>query len=244
MPTTNLVREKSQRLLIEGEYDIIPSAEMKVLQTTKKPKKNVSFYDFVSVRATLHYYNMTDKEISSYWYSHREMNIIRRSLIYQLTRMTALKPLAEEFFTPRGLENRTRKGREGQRANELNSINAVLDEQDLQLMEGFPYHPEAIRAVYSEHSQKCTLAAQKLGRCDEIEANRIHEDNNNSSSDNEDSSCSSFSWQQEKNLEKKAMRRKQSRRTLEKEYLLYSKVLHQKKLANDEIKNLRMLRNR
>eukprot|EP00548_Thalassiothrix_antarctica_P003833 CAMPEP_0194132078 /NCGR_PEP_ID=MMETSP0152-20130528/2630_1 /TAXON_ID=1049557 /ORGANISM="Thalassiothrix antarctica, Strain L6-D1" /LENGTH=242 /DNA_ID=CAMNT_0038827003 /DNA_START=104 /DNA_END=832 /DNA_ORIENTATION=+ len=228
MPKAILSRERSQRFPIEGEYDPVSSAEMKVPQTIKKPKKRVSFRDFVTVRATLHTNNMSDKEISSCWYNYREMCIIKRSVIYQLKRMIDGKPLAKEFFTPRGLECRTKEGREKRRTSEVNSINAVLDEQELQQMKGLTFNPQSIREVYLEHSVRCLHVAQKLGRCDEIEANRIHKeyDHNNKgnidqTNNNTDSTSSSFSWQQEKNLERKSMNRRKSRKVSKKKYPLY-----------------------
>lgn len=162
-------------MLLSREHRI-PSAEMQisVSKTTASVvvKKAVRFYEVVSIRSTTHYRDMTSHEIASAWFSRSEMNEIKRNMAIEIKHMTLGKPFPEG--TTRGLEFRTREGSNRRKANKLNSIHAVLDEQDVQLMRG-ECSPEALRSVYLEHSLKCLSESQSLAKDDEIEVLRFAE---------------------------------------------------------------------
>jgi hypothetical protein len=130
-------------MLLRKEHRI-PSAEMQTSQVKSKfststsiavAKKTVSFYEIVSIRSTIHCNDMTDEEVFGSWYSRREMMAIKKSMSTEIKCMTDGRPFPDEGTT-RGLEFRTREGSDRRKANKLNSIHAVLDEQDVQQMRG------------------------------------------------------------------------------------------------------------
>jgi hypothetical protein len=140
--------------------------------TCTKPKRHVSFYEIVSIRSTIHTNDMTDEEIDNTWYNRREMTAIKRGMALDVKKMTSEIPMGNKSTT-RGLEYRTRAGSEKRRANKFNSIHAVLDEQDLQHVNGIN-DPEALREIYLEHSERCLYESQQLAKADEIESHLIH----------------------------------------------------------------------
>mmetsp|Transcript_4289 Transcript_4289/g.7154 ORF Transcript_4289/g.7154 Transcript_4289/m.7154 type:complete len:225 (+) Transcript_4289:131-805(+) len=152
-----------------------PSAEMEISRSKAKNavviappvKNNVRFYEIVSIRSTTHINDMTDEEVASAWFNRREMMTIKRALATEVKFMVAGKTTGPNT-TSRGLEFRTKEGSAKRRANKLDSIHAVLDEQDLQHMRGI-IEPEGLRKVYTSHSRRCLSASQALGRADEIE---------------------------------------------------------------------------
>jgi len=80
----------------------------------------------------------------------------------------------KELFTIRGVEYRTKKGSEIRRRNKFTSINAVINEQELQGLCG-SIDAEAIRTVYLLHGgTQCAVEAHKLGAKDAWEAQQIH----------------------------------------------------------------------
>lgn len=160
-------------MLLSKEHRI-PSAEMQTSRVKSKfstpvtvAKKAVSFYEIVSIRSTIHCNDMTEEEIAGAWFTRREMMAIKRSMSTEIKYMTEGRPFPEEGTT-RGLEFRTREGSDRRKANKLNSIHAVLDEQDLQQMRGV-CEPESLRKAYLEHSRRCLAASQALAKADEIE---------------------------------------------------------------------------
>jgi len=80
----------------------------------------------------------------------------------------------ELVFTLRGMEYRTKKGCESRRRNKYTATHAVLNEQELQTVCG-SFDDEAIRSVYQSHgSERCAIAANKLGMQDAKDAMTIH----------------------------------------------------------------------
>jgi hypothetical protein len=136
-------------------------------------KKSVGFYEIVSIRSTTHYKDMTSQEIANAWFSRSEMLEIKRNMAIEIKCMSSGTPLLGG--TTRGLEFRTREGSNRRKANKLNSINAVLDEQDAQIMHD-QYDPEALRSVYLQHSQRCLTESHLLAKGDEIEVKLFHEE--------------------------------------------------------------------
>jgi hypothetical protein len=137
-------------------------------------KKAVCFNEVVSIRSTTHHKDMTSQEIASAWFCRREMSEIKRSMAFEIKSMSSGSPIPGG--TTRGLEYRTREGSDRRKANKLNSIHAVLDEQDRQLMRGIN-EPEGLRRVYLKHSQSCLGESQLLAKADEIEMRHLLEPN-------------------------------------------------------------------
>lgn len=103
---------------------------------------------------------------------------IKRSLANELRYMTEGNPWGPNM-TMRGLEFRTKIGGANRKANKLEGIHSILDEQDRQYLEGFN-DPEMIRQVNTNHSKRCAAAAQAFGRADEHEMRlNIKEDEQN-----------------------------------------------------------------
>ncbi|KAI2489886.1 hypothetical protein MHU86_24701 [Fragilaria crotonensis] len=152
----------------------IPSAEMQISPSKIKApavvKKSVHFNEVVSIRSTTHHNDMTSQEIAGAWFSRREMSEIKRSMAIEIKAMSSGLPFPGG--TTRGLEFRTREGSDRRKANKLNSIHAVLDEQDLQLMRGIN-EPEGLRRVYLQHSQSCLTESQLLAKADETEVRNL-----------------------------------------------------------------------
>ena len=70
-------------------------------------------------------------------------------------------------ITVRGLERLLPNIAKHRKRNKLNSINALLDEQDLQEMEGI-WSPERLAQIYQAYSIHCLLTAQNQAREDEL----------------------------------------------------------------------------
>lgn len=155
----------------------------------KKIKRNVQFYEIVSIRSTTHINDMSDEEVANAWFSRREMMTIKRALATEVKYMMCNsnnKDAGEtETTTTRGLEFRTKDGSALRRSNKLDSIHAVLDEQDLQHMRGINDDPEGLRKVYTSHSRRCLAASQALGRADQEVMERLQKEEQ-SSADAED----------------------------------------------------------
>jgi len=142
----------------------------------KSKEKRVSFNDTLSVRATLHVFDMTDEEVANAWYLYSEISQIRTqaaldaSICNKTNATSTRNPIiqqGEEEHTCRGLECCTEKCIRDRRSYRNQSIYTVLDEQDAQYINGI-FDPQAIREVYIEKSTMSLLAAQKMGKNDAI----------------------------------------------------------------------------
>lgn len=161
----------------------IPSAEINIRSNIKKnpcsssaqmskQTRSIRFYEVVSIRSTIHLNDMTDDEIDDAWYTREEMTDIKRRMAAEVKHWVAGKPMNENLST-RGLEFRTREGSQKRKANKINAIMAVLDEQDLQKVRGIDYNPEGLRSVYEPHALRCLQAAQVLAMGDARECKLI-----------------------------------------------------------------------
>ena len=168
----------SRQPILSTREQRIPSAEMQVSCSKPKivvSKKSVQFYKIIDIRSTIHINDMTDEEIARAWYSHGEMKSIKRTMTSEVNSMTLGEPIMGADHTTRGLEFRTREGRERKKTNRFVSINAVLDEQDIQFMRCYN-DPNGLRKVYSGHSRRCLSESQALGKADQIEVSLIRQD--------------------------------------------------------------------
>ena len=171
------------QLMLSTREQRTPSSEMQISRSKPKiviSKKSVQFFKIVDIRTTTHSKDMTDEEIARAWYSRKELMSMwvstKRTMTSEVSFTTLGEPIMGADHTARGLEFRTREGRERRKASRLASINAVLDEQDLQHMHG-TNDPDDIRKVYIGHSRRCLSESQALGKADQIEVSLIQKAN-------------------------------------------------------------------
>lgn len=134
-----------------------------------KEKRGITFYPGVSVRECLHINDFTDEEIFNAWYKRGDFARIKQSfgpIVQKLTNGTWNGDTDQE--TARGLEFRFRDGAMKRKANKLNGLMAVLDEQERQWTRGYD-NDEAISDAYVAVSLKCSFSARMLAAKDEAE---------------------------------------------------------------------------
>jgi len=123
--------------------------------------------DYTKVFPVPHIDDMSEEEILSIWYDHTDYDIMKQSIIPLLKKMMRGARIDEtDSETVRGLEYRTREGALKRQHNKVNSINAVLDEQDRQLSLGI-HDVQRICEIYVDSSRHCALSARDLGEMDE-----------------------------------------------------------------------------
>jgi hypothetical protein len=152
------------------EFSCAQSCKEKALDV---PKRQVHFHDQVKVRITLNRSDFTKKEISDVWYNRDDMINIRNGMNRDILLISEGKE--SEYSTSRGLEFRFPAGRVKRTANKIQSISAVLDEQDRQLLQGI-INLESIRDVYLSFSRRCHMEAHEVAKLDEREVNHVHQD--------------------------------------------------------------------
>lgn len=173
-----LVQKDQPRLLQNDESDnqSVASGEIIVADTTSKPnkpnKRIVTFYKDVTVREIVHIDDISDKEKKSTWYTRHDVKRFRVKLYRDVLKLKNGATKDDKDLILRGLECRTEEGLKTRRKNICDSINAVLDEQDVQY-ESSCHNEEKIRKIYKEKTYRCELAAQRLGASDALEARCI-----------------------------------------------------------------------
>jgi len=192
--------ERPRLLTNDDNDDQFASAEMTVVAPAdnnsnkmfkNNKKRSTNFLESVSIRTTLHLYDMTGEEINNTWYTEEDMSTIKSTLFDDLRKIQSGKPLRTftgndgdgdggNDFTLRGLEHYVKRMKNSchSTSSKPNSIYAVLDKQDEQVCSGYN-DPEAIREIYSGETTEYTSEARMLGTLDEIEATLIHRGNNN-----------------------------------------------------------------
>lgn len=156
-----------------------PAMKVKSLTTgdiIEKPVRRVSFYGRVYVREVLHLCDYDEDEHRKTWYSRDEIEEIKES-IFETVRRIANGGHQEDSkeHCARGLEHRSKSGALQRRKNKLLALQLVLDEQQDQKESGIN-HPETLARVYQEISSQSIIAAQRIGKKDEIE---VHGDRGN-----------------------------------------------------------------
>jgi len=136
-------------------------------------KKQVCFGALNEVHEVMNRYDYTEEELEASWYDREDMKIMKNSAKSdaRLYDTGVLQPSAD--FSERGLEHRTRQGLKSKRNNRLNAYAAVFFEIDFQFEGGF-VDDDAIADCYFEQSEACQMAAEKLARRDEIEAQKVY----------------------------------------------------------------------
>lgn len=131
------------------------------------PKRRVRFAETASVRPIETYRDLSGDELQNTWYQKYEFDEIKRSLIPLIKGMTRGDFIEETRETTlRGLEYRTRQGALRRQHNKVISITSVLDEQDRQRCSRC-FDAEAIRNIYLQNSEHCSLLARQLAITDE-----------------------------------------------------------------------------
>mmetsp|Transcript_36516 Transcript_36516/g.51618 ORF Transcript_36516/g.51618 Transcript_36516/m.51618 type:complete len:223 (+) Transcript_36516:87-755(+) len=182
----------AQRSLLRPEVERLPSAEIATTPIegdyakkkqisanngeeyahnntyNRKEFLQVSFHMTVSVRPSLHVNDFTDEEYFNSWYSPDEMADMKADIAPTLRMVKNGMNQLPPHMTLRGLEFRSRTGAMKRRTNKTSAMMAVLNEQELQLSQGY-WDPEQIRKQYLSTSQACQKEAYARGLDDALE---------------------------------------------------------------------------
>lgn len=104
---------------------------------------------------------LSQKEISSLWYSQDEYRLIKSSQFFTVQKMESDELVLnnnDEDICTRGLESRTVRGRTRRQRNINCGWDCVLAEQDKQYETGL-YSTTALAKAYRDVSAKCSMAA-------------------------------------------------------------------------------------
>ncbi|OEU19233.1 hypothetical protein FRACYDRAFT_235279 [Fragilariopsis cylindrus CCMP1102] len=138
-------------------------------------KKRVQFFPTCTVKTTISYHNMTDKEIQATWLQQDEEKAIRRR-VHNLIRKNGfvnsennnnIVSVDDDDECMRGLENI--KERRWNRQSAREEVFDEQDRQDLQYYTGQSYHKsmnsnddEKIASLYKTCSLKCLISARLI----------------------------------------------------------------------------------
>ncbi len=144
-----------------------PKPKLDGLQT-----RRVSFSKKVNVKETLHINDMSDKVRNRYWLTEEEQSDIKNHCLLIIQKMKSHDQDIDtedcEFCT-RGLESRTRQGRDERSRRKYAVRRAVLLQEKLQRDEGI-YDPDFIAAVGALKTKESVNLAYVLARRDAEEA--------------------------------------------------------------------------
>eukprot|EP00545_Synedropsis_sp_CCMP1620_P005975 CAMPEP_0119018958 /NCGR_PEP_ID=MMETSP1176-20130426/20676_1 /TAXON_ID=265551 /ORGANISM="Synedropsis recta cf, Strain CCMP1620" /LENGTH=233 /DNA_ID=CAMNT_0006973075 /DNA_START=59 /DNA_END=760 /DNA_ORIENTATION=- len=156
-----------------------PSPEMET-RTIKKqmqrirPRKTVTFFAIVTIKAHDHFRDMTPEEIDSAWYKRDHYIQMKQNCV------PALRLIMKDTYTgdtdelcSRGLEYRSPAGATSRKKNKANAVRAVLQAQRMQPSLG---NVDIIRKAYLTVSEACRMASLKRGQDDWSEARRLYEE--------------------------------------------------------------------
>lgn len=140
----------------------------RAISAAKKTKRRkIRWSGQVRVQEIRHLNNMPESEREALWMSPADYKRIKNVAKATVLMMMAGEEIDEDNvnFCSRGLEFRTRRGSKIRSANKLRGRSAVLNEQDLQLEEGF-HDPEFIAMASLDVSFECREQAQKRAQKD------------------------------------------------------------------------------
>jgi hypothetical protein len=158
-----------------------PDTKMEEAQATaprpQRPKgRRIKFYPGVSVRECLHINNYTDDELYQTWYHRNDFQRIKTSFQYIVQRVTNGTWEGDtETETARGLEYRNRYGATKRKANKLNGLMVVLDEQERQWSRGCD-DDQAIADAFMAVNRTSTMRVIMLAAMDEAEVKELWKD--------------------------------------------------------------------
>ena len=131
-----------------------------------------------STNYTLRLDEFTKEELLAYWYSSEQFQSMRKERkrlvrAFENNKGVPPKEYANDCF--RGLEAKTKAGMAKRQFNIMDSMNAVLDEQDRHDDLGCSSHHRGtafdpvvqIASLYRRYTQSCQVAAEKVGLEDE-----------------------------------------------------------------------------
>lgn len=142
-----------------------------------KQRRNVSFFQVVTIKAHTHFLDMTPAEIDATWYKKQHYTQMKENCIPALRLIVRGEYTGDtDEICKRGLEYRTRATAQQRKINKLNSIRAVFSAQDVNRMNGEEDNDERIRASYVETSEPHRVPALKKALEDWRAAKEIYED--------------------------------------------------------------------
>eukprot|EP00934_Nitzschia_sp_Nitz4_P006806 Nitzschia sp. Nitz4//scaffold26_size159584//60478//61148//NITZ4_002485-RA/size159584-snap-gene-0.16-mRNA-1//1//CDS//3329545064//6796//frame0 len=169
LPQRSLTKQALKRLASALKKKSPPSSPQKSgvgsvssqqASSTQKPKKKVTFYGMVQVRATIGLHELSLQERSATWYHKYEYFIFSSECARLVQRMRRGKTIE----CSRGLEYRTRKD-----INRRSVVDIVLDEQDRQALLGI-VDDEHIAFLYHSVSSCSNRWSSLVGLQDQKEA--------------------------------------------------------------------------
>mmetsp|Transcript_18329 Transcript_18329/g.45408 ORF Transcript_18329/g.45408 Transcript_18329/m.45408 type:complete len:168 (-) Transcript_18329:117-620(-) len=136
----------------------------------KSQVRKVSFSKIVAEYDIENAADYSDEERQATWYSKPQLKEFKKRVIRTAHKMETgqLDPF-DDRWTSRGLEGRTTGGYQQRRQSRSSALNAVLLEQDRQLIEGFE-DPESLADVYREYSAVSQALARLMGKQDAVVA--------------------------------------------------------------------------
>ena len=139
-----------------------------------KRKRTIRFQlESIEVHPIPHIDDLSEDEVNDVWYEREDYERMKQALVPVIRRIMKGERVAEtNQETARGLEFRTREGAMKRQHNKLDSINAVLDEQDRQKTMGID-DDEKLREIYLSRSAHCLQEARELGMKDELAMSKM-----------------------------------------------------------------------
>jgi hypothetical protein len=134
----------------------------------------VRFSEKKLVRKTLSREDYTNDETKAAWWSFEESRQIARQRRKEINRIERGEKFKDKKFCARGLEGRTKTRSVSTAQRRELAINAVLDEQLSQWVDGV-CDEQSIADIYYIVSSGCQLWASLVGRRDNRAAKEIHE---------------------------------------------------------------------
>jgi hypothetical protein len=136
----------------------------------------VDFDNQVYVVDTISRHDYTPQEVEDCWFTPGEVLETEKEIYKQIQMMEEGKILKDKRYSSRGLEKFTKLKQMVRAENMIKGIDAVLDEQQSQLMSG-NFDDERVARVYSRVSSSCQMWAQVVGLQDQRDAeNYLDED--------------------------------------------------------------------
>jgi hypothetical protein len=142
---------------------------------TPPAKRNVSFSPQVALHCVLHINDFSLAEVRDSWYGSDDMSRIRQDWKDTVALLDREAEIDEEAIQKcaRGLEGKTRAGRNTRKAARGDCLSIVLEEQMFQEMDGVP-DPIMIAMAYSERTFPLYEEAVRRAAHDHTEARIIY----------------------------------------------------------------------
>jgi hypothetical protein len=132
-------------------------------------RRSVSFSPSVAFKKIIHIKDYTNEEIAACWYDVVELEMVKVDDIQTTLFLMAngySSVINNERVCARGLESFTQKGQALRRQHREVAIDAVMDEQELQMEEGIT-NPEMIADCYFDQTRRSKAMARVIGLSDQ-----------------------------------------------------------------------------